>query len=306
MPQLNSNDIALEYETFGQPENPAILLVMGLGCQLIHWPRSLCELLSAEGYFVIRFDNRDCGLSTHFDQAEPPNLLWTALKARLQLRAKLPYQLSDMMMDAVGLLDGLGIQCAHWVGASMGGMIAQLAAIEQPERVLSLSSIMSTTSHRRLPGPSRKTLDAIRSQAPFPTSPEDQIAQALKAWQTLMSPAYPTADDDLRRLVAAAISRGYSPAGKERQLAAAMVTPDRRKALRQLTVPTLVLHGRDDPLIPVACGIDTAKHIPDAELNIIDGMGHDFPEALMPQFAAAIVRTLQRCQTDTVLRAASA
>lgn len=288
MPQVSSNGIFLEYERFGRAGDETILLIMGLGSQLIHWLESLCQDLAGRGYQVIRFDHRDIGLSTKIENGRTPKPASVLIAKTLGMKSPAAYTLEDMADDVVGLLDNLNIDKAHIVGASMGGMIAQLIAGHHPERTLSLTSIMSTTGHPSLP-PSRLSATlALLSKPRDPNDPEAIIQRGIKLWKVIGSPAHPADDETLRHKVVSAMERSYYPAGRARHMAASLSARHRRQLLKTISSPALVLHGRDDPLIPVACGIDTARHLQNATLKVIPGMGHDFPEALMPVFADAI------------------
>jgi pimeloyl-ACP methyl ester carboxylesterase len=276
---VQANGITVEYEETGPPDAPVILLVMGLGMQLIAWPQSFCNGLAAQGFRVIRFDNRDVGHSTPMPVA---SLAMTAMMARalFRLPVRPPYTLIDMANDAIGLLDALGIPRAHVVGASMGGMIAQLLAIEHPERVKSLTSIMSTTGDRRLPGPKAKVLRALLR--PRPRNKAVAVRRGMELFRLIGGSGFPPTDAELREKVERAVQRSYRPDAVLRQLIAIQAAPSREQALRRLRVPTLVLHGSDDPLVPMAGGEATAANIPEARLRIIPGMGHFLPEALVP------------------------
>jgi pimeloyl-ACP methyl ester carboxylesterase len=292
MPQAKANDISLEYESFGSKSSETILLIQGMSAQLIHWPLELCHELVARGYRVIRFDNRDAGLSTKFHEAGVPNLM-----ARFGFKAAAPpYTLRDMALDAIGLLDALDIPSAHIVGASMGGMIAQRIAADHPTRTRSLTSIMSTSGAADLP-PSRPAAIAAL-MAPYPPSGDREalVARLVKVRRAIASPAYPMSDDEMRRLAVQSLDRSYCPDGAARQMAAALAAGDRRSSLARITAPTVVLHGQDDPLVPVECGIDTARHIPGAELRIVPGMGHDFPLGLVRTMADAIAAAAARAR----------
>lgn len=290
MTAIRANGIQLEYESFGREADPAILLIMGLGGHLTRWNLELCELLVARGYRVIRFDNRDCGLSTHFSDAPVPDL--RALQNGQPV--SLPYTLDDLVADSVGLLDALGIQQAHVAGASMGGAIAQLAAANYPERVLSLTSIMSSSGNPALPAPTPAAATALFAPLPRQRDRESIVADSITRYETLESPAYPTDRGRLRQLFADEYERNFDPRGVARQLAALIANGDRRSLLRSITAPSVVLHGAADQLIPVACGEDVARNIPNAELRIIDGMGHDFPVALSQVIGDAICAAAHR------------
>lgn len=288
MPQIQANGIQIEYESHGDPANPALLLVMGLGAQLTLWPIELVEALVERGYHVIRHDNRDIGLSEKFSHAGIPDFRRVALMRMFGLRARLPYRLTDMAADAAALLGELGIERAHVVGGSMGGMIAQLMAIEHPERVRTLTSIFSTTGNRRLPPPRREAMEALLARAPAGASVDEVIPIGIKVARAIGSPAYPTPEDRLRERIARDYHRSFFPEGAARQIAAIMDDGDRRKRLRRVTAPTLVIHGVDDPLVPVEGGRDTAASIKGAKLIEIPGMGHDLPLELVDQIADAI------------------
>ncbi len=288
MPQTTANGITLEYETYGDAKNPPLLLIMGLGAQLTLWPIELVEALVARGFHVIRYDNRDIGLSQKFTQAGMPNFKRVALMRLFGLRARLPYRLSDMAADAVGLLDALGIQQAHVVGASMGGMIAQLVAATYPTRVLSLTSIMSTTGNRRMPPAKPEAMAALMNRPPADATAETILPFGLNIARAIGSPAYPGAEDKLKARIARDFNRSFHPTGAGRQLAAIVDDGDRRARLRNVTAPTLVIHGADDPLVPVQGGRDTAASIKGAKLLEIPGMGHDLPLELVDQVADAI------------------
>ena len=284
MTTARANGIRLEYESFGCEADPAILLIMGLGGHLTRWNRELCGWLVARGYRVIRFDNRDCGLSTHFDDAPVPDL--RALQSGQSVA--LPYTLDDMAADSIGLLDALKIQQAHIAGASMGGAIAQLVAARSPERVLSLTSIMSSSGNPALPAPTPAAAIALFAPLPRQRDRESIVADSIARYETLESPRYPTDRSRLRQLFADEYERNFDPRGVARQLAALIANGDRRTLLQTIDTPTVVVHGSADQLIPAACGEDVAHNIPGAEMRLIDGMGHDFPIALSAVIGDAI------------------
>ncbi|MBX9645331.1 MAG: alpha/beta fold hydrolase [Novosphingobium sp.] len=288
MPQVQANGIAIEYETHGDPANPPLLLIMGLGAQLTLWPIELVEALAGRGYYVIRHDNRDIGLSQKFSQAGTPNFKRVALMRMFGLRPKLPYRLADMAQDAAALLDVLGIGKAHIVGASMGGMIAQLLAIDHAHKVETLTSIFSTTGNRRLPPPRKEAMDALLNRAPAGATLEQVIPFGMNVARAIGSPAYPSAEDRLRANITRDFHRSFFPEGAARQLCAIIADGDRRARLKSVTAPTLVIHGVDDPLVPVEGGRDTAASIPGAKLHEIPGMGHDLPLELVDEIAGAI------------------
>lgn len=288
MPRVHANGIELEYETFGRAEDPALLLVMGLGAQMILWHEEFCDALAARGLHVVRFDNRDVGRSTWLEEAGMPDVL-AALAATGQGQpVRAAYQLRDMAADAAGLLDALDIAAAHVAGASMGGMIAQTLAIEHPTRVRTLTSIMSTTGHPDLPAATPTAMAALLT--PAPTEREAAIERSVELWRTIGSPGYPVDEDEIRAQAARAFDRGANPAGVARQLVAILASGHRRDALGAVRAPTLVIHGADDPLIPEAAGRDTAASVPDADLLLIEGMGHDLPRALWPRIVDAIAK----------------
>jgi pimeloyl-ACP methyl ester carboxylesterase len=281
------NGIEIVYETIGDPANPPLLLVMGLGTQLIHWDIELCERFAERGFHVIRFDNRDAGRSTHIN-APVPNLM----RAMAGLKIDAPYRLDDMADDAFGLLDHLGIEAAHVAGVSMGGMIAQTMAIRRPERVLSLTSIMSTTGERRAGRPKLRVWSVLLRKAP--SDRDAAVEYFVRVFRMIGSKGFPADEDRVRKHAAQAYDRGHSPAGTGRQLAAIMASGDRTKRLRELHVPTLVFHGKNDPLVPFRGGRATAEAIPDARLIAIPGMGHDLPRQVWPQLVDAVAETAAR------------
>lgn len=286
--KVQANGLALEVEDSGDAARPAVLLVMGLGMQLTAWPREWMAALVAAGYRVIRFDNRDIGLSAYLDHLGTPNLLWESMKARFGLQVRAPYGLRDLAADALGVLDALGVRSAHVVGASMGGMIAQRVALAAPERVLSLTSIMSSSGARHLPGPKPKVLQALLSR-PRDRSERAIVDHYVQLFQLIGSPAFPTPEQELRSRVTESIRRSHHPAGTARQLAAVAADSRRADELARIRARTLVLHGTDDPLIPVACGEDTARRIPGARFVPVPGMGHDLPPAVVERLLAPLL-----------------
>ena len=287
--QTNANGLSITYEDKGPRDAPVVLLVMGLGGQLTLWPDEFVDALNVHGFRTIRYDNRDVGLSTRFEAAGVPNLKWMFVKAALGLPVRPAYTLADMAADAVALLDGLGVQRAHIVGASMGGMIAQHIAARYPARVLSLTSIMSTTGNRRLPR-ARKEAMRVLANRPMGGDPEEMIAYSVRAAQVIGSPGYPPDEARLQRQVRADYERGFYPQGVARQMAAIIADGDRRPMLRTIRTPTLVIHGEDDPLVPLAGGRDTAASIAGSRLMTVPGMGHDLPLALVDTLTDAIAK----------------
>ncbi len=279
-----ANGLRLAYDEFGKESDPAIILVMGLGTQMIAWPETLCTQLAEHGFRVIRFDNRDIGLSQKVETKKKVNLLKLLLRKQLGLSVRAPYSLRDMAADAIGVLDHLEIDRAHWVGASMGGMIAQILAAENPDRSLSLTSIMSTTGNPALPQTSWKVSKQLLSR-PSAKNEQAYLAHSLKTWAIIGSPDYPPSKEELSERILRGVRRSYSPQGFQNQMAAILESGDRRGMLRKITLPTLIIHGKADVLVPVEGGIDTAEHIKHAELKLVEGMGHDLPRELIPKFA---------------------
>jgi pimeloyl-ACP methyl ester carboxylesterase len=288
LPSVQANGITLEYDIMGNPRDPTLLLIMGLGMQLIAWPETFCGMLVERGFRVIRFDNRDVGLSASFDHAGVPNMLVSYLKFLARLPVPAPYRIDDMAADTVGLLDALDIDRAHIVGASMGGMIAQNVAASWPGRVTSLTSMMSTTGRRSLPGPTMKARGALMSRPARPGQTDDAIERMVQVFKAIGSPAYPEDEAVLRERFARHVRRANRPAGVARQMLAIVASGDRTATVRKISAPTLVLHGAADPLVPLACGQETARIVSNARLTVIEGMGHDLPTQLLPRLAAAI------------------
>ena len=280
MPKANNDGVELEWDERGNPGDPAVLLIMGLGGQMTRWSEDFMAALVAHGFRTIRFDNRDVGLSHKFDAAGLPDL--PAIGAAMMTGGKpdTAYTLEHMAADAVAVLDAAGVDRAHVVGASMGGMIAQLVATEHPGRVLTLTSIMSSTGNPALPRATAEA-NAVLMTRPTGTDMESLIAHGVKSAKVIGSPGYPTDDAILAERLRADAARMHYPPGFARQMAAIMANGDRRARLQQLKVPTLVIHGTDDPLVPVDGGRDTAASIPGARLEEIPGMGHDLPTPLI-------------------------
>lgn len=279
---VNANGIQICYDAFGNPNNPALLLVAGLGMQLIGWDEALCTLLAERGYWVIRYDNRDTGKSTKFDETGVPDVM-AAMQGQ---PIEAPYLLSDMAADAIGLLDALDKEQAHILGASMGGMIAQTIAINYPDRVLSLTSIMSTTGDMAVSMPKPEGLMLLTT--PPATNLESYIKNDLNWAKVTNGSAFPVDEPLVRQRAQAAWERGTNPAGTARHLAAILASDSRQEALQALTIPTLVIHGQEDPIIPVAGGIATAEAIPNAKLMLIDGLGHALPREIWTEVVDTI------------------
>jgi pimeloyl-ACP methyl ester carboxylesterase len=284
-----SNGIEIAYETFGAPDARPLLLVMGLGAQMLAWHPELCSELAAEDFFVVRYDNRDVGLSTHLHDAPPPDFAaaWAGDFSSAS------YRLEDMAQDAVGLLDALGVDRVHLVGASLGGMIAQTMAITHPERVRSLTSLMSTP-WIGIGSPTPEARAALL--APAPRNRAEAIERAVRNQKILGSPGYPMDEAWIRKVAGQAYDRGFDPLGVARQQLAIWASGDRTKALAHVTAPALVIHGDADPLIQLPGGQATAAALPDAELLVIPGMGHNMPRAVWPTLVAAISRLADRAE----------
>jgi pimeloyl-ACP methyl ester carboxylesterase len=287
MPRAKSNGVELEYDTFGDPADPALVLIMGLGAQLIDWPEDFAREIAGHGFHVIRFDNRDIGLSTYLDELGLPDLV-----ALLSSGEPAPYTLTDLADDTAGLLDALDIDKAHIVGASMGGMIAQRLVLDHPDRVLSLTSIMSTTGDRTVGATSEAALGMLTR--PPAADRAGAIEASIDAWRLIGSTGFEITDEHLRDRATVLYDRAYHPAGSARQLASIITTADRTEGLRGVTVPTMVIHGEIDQLIDMSGGRAVAAAVPDAELLVVPGMGHDLPTGAWPQIVDAIVRTAKR------------
>ena len=287
MARAKANGIEIEYETFGSRKDPALLLIMGLGAQLTLWPESLCEGLATQGFFVVRYDNRDIGLSTDFDRWGVPDLMGAFARLMKGEKVETPYLLADMAADATGLLDALEIDRAHMVGASMGGMIAQVIAASYPQHTRSLVSGMSTSGRPGLPMGKPEALAMLSAQPEGPAR-EHLIAHAIKLRTLIGSPGYPSDPATLRTLVERNIDRRYYPQGAARHYLAVMASGPRVELLKTVKVPTLVLHGEDDPLLPVECGRDVAALVPGAKIETFPGWGHDVPEQMVPRLVESV------------------
>lgn len=285
MAKIAANGIEIEYDEFGAKDAPAVLMIMGLGAQLVRWPMALVDALVERGYRVIRYDNRDVGLSTKCDSAGTPNFALMAVSHILRRPIRAPYTLTDMAADAAGLLDALGIERAHVVGASMGGMIAQLFAAHWPERTLSLTSIMSTTGNPALRGASLQAM-GILLRRPRGNDLEAIVAHGVKAAK-VVGGSFPEDDLLMAERYRDEIVRNHHPSGFVRQMAAILADGDRRTRLQAITAPAVVVHGADDPLVPAEGGRDTAAAIPGARLVEIPGMGHTLPPEVIPTVIAA-------------------
>jgi pimeloyl-ACP methyl ester carboxylesterase len=286
MARVRANGIEIEYDSFGSQQDRPLLLVMGLGGQLLMWDEGFCEALAERGHYVVRFDNRDVGLSTRFDAAGVPNVMELMMQAASGKTPAVPYTLDDMADDAAGLLDALGLDSAHVCGASMGGMIAQTLAIRHGARLRSLTSIMSSTGDPSLPPAQPEAIAVLMT--PPPTDRAGSLDAAVRTWRTIGSPGFPFDETKIRARAGRLYDRAFYPEGTARQLAAIVAHGSRAERLRDVSAPTLVIHGADDPLVPLAGGQHTAQSIPGAELLVIAGMGHDLPEGAWPTLVAAI------------------
>lgn len=289
MTYANAGGVKLCYETFGNPRDEPMLLIMGLGMQLTGWDEGFCKLLAAQGFYVIRYDNRDSGLSTSFDEAGIPD----PFAAAAGDRSALTYGLEDLAGDAFGLLDALGIERAHVVGASMGGMVAQLVAIMRPGRVMSLASIMSTTGAAGVGAASEEAVEALVQPGAAETK-EETIQAVIDLFRVIGSPDYQLSDRQLRSLVIRDYERSQSTFGAVRHLCAVLAAEDRTDLLRQIDIPTVVIHGDRDVLIDISGGEATAKAIPHAEFVVIHGMGHDLPHEKWPELVTVITANARK------------
>lgn len=288
MPSASANGIRIEYDTTGDPRRPALLLLAGLGVQLTGWPDELCAELAERGFLVVRFDNRDAGLSTSFDGGPAPD----PMAVYLGDHTSVAYTLEDMAEDAAGLLDALGVAAAHLVGSSLGAMIAQTLAARHPERALSLCSISSTTGNAEVGQPTAEAFELL-ARPPARTR-EELIEASLASHRVLGSSLYPSDETQRRRAAGRAFDRAFNPEGTARQLSAIIASGDRTATLARITAPTVVMHGTEDKLIQPSGGEATAKAIPGAELVMIEGMGHDLPPQLWPRVVDAIVDNAAR------------
>ena len=285
--QISAGNTRIEIDDQGPTSAEPLLLIMGLGMQLTAWPEPFVQLLAKRGFRVIRMDNRDAGLSQGFDHLGMPKLALAGLRYTLHMKVRAPYSLADMAADALGVLDALGLARAHVCGASLGGMVAQHLAASQPQRVASLTLMMTTPGARHLPQPSMRVRAALLSR-PASAAPADVVAHLQRILRVIGSPDFPTPADEQARKLHEMVTRAWRPAGTARQLAAVLADGDRTALLARITAPTCVIHGRRDPLVPVAAGIELAALIPGAVADLVDGMGHDLPGALFQRFVDAI------------------
>jgi pimeloyl-ACP methyl ester carboxylesterase len=285
---INVNGVDIAYQLHGNPSHPTLLLIHGLSTPLTGWPSVMVESLVAANFQVLLVDNRDVGRSQQLDHLLIPNMVWVITKLKLGLSIKTPYQLEDMMQDTVALLDALTLPEVHVVGASMGGMIGQLMAIHHPQRVKTLTSIMSTTGYKKLPRID-KNIREVLLKKPASKDYQDQMYYHIKKWQVIGSPDYPSSDTYLNEYVDSMLQRGITAKGTMRQMLAIMAAGNRQNALSKLDIPSLVIHGDCDGLVNPAGGKATVKAIPNAKLKIYPGMGHDFPVELIPNIVDDIV-----------------
>jgi pimeloyl-ACP methyl ester carboxylesterase len=291
MTQIDANGIQIEYETFGDPGDRPLLLTMGLGAQLVLWDESFCEGLAERGHYVVRYDNRDVGLSTKFEEAGSPDLM--ALMSGGEPPAP-AYTLEDMAADAAGLIEALGLSSAHVCGASMGGMIVQSLALRHRDRVRSMTSIMSTTGNPNLPSPDPAVAGRL-AMGPA-ADREDAIQRSVDTFRAIGSPGFDFDETSVRDRAARSFDRCFLPSGQARQLAAVLGQSNRVPELQKLDLPSLVVHGAADPLVPVEGGRDTARAIPGAELWVVEGMGHDLPKAIYAELADRIANLTRRAE----------
>ncbi len=303
MPEIDANGIRLHYESIGRDSDPPIVLVMGLAVQMILWPDPFCKMLAERGFRVVRFDNRDVGLSTHLNHLGTPNIPLEYARYLLGMRVRSRYSLDDMATDTLALIGQLGLSRVHLVGASMGGMVAQNLAASVPARVASLTSIMSTTGRRSLPKAKWLAMRAILTPPAKRGDTEGAITRMMHVLRVIGSQTYPPDETRLRDICERHVRRSYNPAGAARQLVAIAAAGDRTRIVRQIKVPTLVIHGDQDPLVPYPAGLETARAIREgggsANSVIVEGMGHDLPEPLWPRLVDEIVAHCQASALDS-------
>lgn len=295
MPKINANSLSIEFETFGEPNAKPLLLVMGLGAQMIAWDENFCQLLADAGHFVIRYDNRDVGLTTYFHDHGVPDFKELAVEFLTNGTVKTPYTLDDMAMDGISLLDELGIEQAHICGASLGGMIVQAMAINHADRILSMTSIMSTTGNPSLPPSHPEAIAALTSKRV--DDPKHAMNRAVEVSRVIGSTGFERDEERIRNKALESYNRAYNPDGVARQMAAIMAHGDRRPGLNQLKLPCLVIHGNVDPLVPISGAHDTHQNVPGAEIMIIEGMGHDMPIGAWSQIVKGIALLTHQTHT---------
>lgn len=302
MTQVSANGIQIEVDVLGRPGDPVVMLVMGLGMQLVAWPEAFCGDLVRAGYRVLRFDNRDVGLSQKIDSAARVNLPLATMRYFLRLPVAAPYRIDTMAADAIGVLDALDIESVHLVGASLGGMVAQTMAAQYPRRCLSLVSMMSSSGDRGLPPADLKVIRLLLQRPRQGCETDELVEHFTRLMKAIGSPGFPTPDAELRARMRVGVERCYCPEGTARQLLAVIASGDRSSQLRGIGKPTLVLHGDCDPLIPLPHGVDCARKIPRAELRVIPGMGHDLAPGLVPILSQAVAAHLAAVQGLSVTR----
>ncbi|MEQ8348612.1 MAG: alpha/beta fold hydrolase [Sneathiellaceae bacterium] len=296
MPKVQANGITIAYEETGPADAPPVLLIMGLAAQLTLWPQDLVDPIAAAGFRVIRHDNRDVGLSTHFQSAGVPDLDAMVKELQAGRMPAAPYTLDDMAEDAVGLLDALSIPAAHVVGGSLGGMIAQILAARHPGRVLSLVPLFTSSGNRELPPGDPDAMAALRTLPEDMSSVDSIVSHSVWLRRMVGSPGFPYDEAKLRDFLRMNVERDYDPTGPARQFAAAMVGGTRDALLPKIAAPTLVVHGDRDPLFPIEHAHHLAANIPGAQLKVMEGMGHDLPPGYMPDMAAAMVAHFRSAQ----------
>jgi pimeloyl-ACP methyl ester carboxylesterase len=292
--QTSANGVALEVEDHGSPNGEPLLLIMGLGMQLLGWPDGFVAQLVARGFRVIRFDNRDIGLSQRYDHLGVPNLALDALRHFTGLRVKSPYTLADLADDSAALIEALGLPSAHVCGASMGGMVAQHLAVRHPARLRSLTLMMTTSGARSLPQAHWKVQAAMLSRPQNPREFANLMAHYVRIARLIGSPAYPTPEEVLRERLSTSLKRSYRPAAVARQLVAIAADGDRSALFASIKAPAQIIHGLADPLVPVEAGRDLSRRIAGAQLDLVEGMGHDLPEPLWPRFVDDIAAAAAR------------
>lgn len=301
--QISANGISLEVDDRGPASGEPLVMIMGLGMQLVAWPDGLVDQLVAAGFRVIRFDNRDVGLSQRFDQLGVPNLPAAAMRYTLGMPMTSPYRLADLADDTAALIEAMGLTSAHVCGASMGGMVAQHLAVRHPKRVRSLTLIMTTSGARHLPQPALRVRLAMMSRPRNSKDIDSVVEHFLGLYGVIGSPAYPPEPALLRERLTFSVRRAYRPAATARQLAAILADGDRTPLLARIVQPVQVIHGQADPLVPVAAGHDLVRHIAGAQADFIDGMGHDLPQPLWPRFVAGIRSAADRAGTSPTVSA---